>query len=125
MKNYSIRYLKWENKLIPSGLNLTKDIQLFDHFIAQIHTKDYYKEIFEKVQEVLTGKISQYIFEHNDVYLTLQKDLTSIRVEYIQDQYPEDKAPKEEYYAEMDTKEFLEVLQFWWVNYSEYLSRRA
>jgi HEPN domain-containing protein len=56
------------------------------------------------------------------VYLTLQKDLTSIRIEYIQDQYPEDKAP-EEYYAEMDTDEFLEVLNFWWENYSGYLKK--
>jgi hypothetical protein len=50
MKNYSIHYSKWENQLIPSGLNLTKDIQLFDHFVHQVHTKDYYEEIFEKVQ---------------------------------------------------------------------------
>lgn len=124
MKNYSIRYTKFKDQEIPTGLHLESTDQLFDHFIHQVHTPDYYNEIVEIVNNILTGKTEQYIFEHNDVYLTVQKDITSTRVEYLQDQYPEGQAPKEEYYAEISTLEFLEILNFWWTNYDEYLKQK-
>jgi hypothetical protein len=74
------RILKFDDGQ-PYSIAIIGQQRLFRLFIAQITTEAYYNEILEKVQEIVSGKISQYIFEHNDVYLTLQKDIISTRVE--------------------------------------------
>ncbi len=115
-----IKILKFENGE-PYSIGLPGNNRLFGFFIDQITTNSYYEEIKGKVESVLTGNINEYTFEHNDVYLSIKKDLTSIRVEHIEDQYAEGQAPREEYFSEIETNEFLEVLNIWWKSYSEYL----